>query len=86
MKYLWTLAAVLIIGCSDNADTTTYTPDSSQSTTVIEMQRNKVYTVSTGDVVKKTSADAEVAITKALEGDTTTVELLSGTAQIIRAN
>lgn len=85
MKYIWTLTALLFIGCGDATDSTQQTPPA-QSATVIEMQLSTPYEVYTRDKVEKTSADAEIAITKPLEGDTTTVELLSGSAQIIRAD
>ena len=85
MKYIWTLAALLLIGCGDAAERTQQTPPAKRAT-VIEMQLSTPYQVYTGDKVEKSSADAEIAITKPLEGDTTTVELLSGSAQIIRAN
>jgi len=84
MKYLLPLGLLLILtGCSSSDDTNT-TPSQKEQTT-INMEINKSYEVSKGDKLTKTSTDAQVSIEKSLQGDTTTVTLLQGTAQITRA-
>ena len=78
------LALLLFVGCS--SDTTDESTPVEQSVTVIEMQPQQSYTVSPGDRLEKTSDDAEVSITTNIHDNTTEVILISGTAQIIRAN
>ena len=85
MKYLLPLGLLLILtGCGSSDDTNT-TPSQKEVTT-IDMEINKSYNVFKGDKLIKTSTDAQVSIEKSLEGDTTTVTLLEGSAQITRAN
>jgi len=75
------IALLFFVGCSsDNAE------ESTQGSNIIEMQQEQSYTVARGDRLEKTSDDAEVAITTNIQDNTTEVILLSGTAQIIRAN
>ena len=83
MKYIFTLLTLLLfLGCGDATDETTPAP----VVTIIEMEPNRSYTVYSGDRLEKTSDNAEVSITKTAQDDITTVVLLVGTAQIIRAN
>jgi len=82
MKYLLPLALLFaFVGCSNESNTTS----SQKEMTTIDMEINKSYKVSKGDKLTKTSTDAQVSIEKSLQGDTTTVTLLQGTAQITRA-
>ena len=75
------IALLLFIGCSSDESTPVQ-----QSATIIEMQPEQSYTVTPGDRLEKTSDDAEVSITTNIQDNTTEVILISGTAQIIRAN
>jgi len=75
------IALLLFVGCSSDESTSVQ-----QSPTVIEMQPEQSYTVNRGDRLEKTSTDAEVSITTNIQDNTTEVVLVSGTAQIIRAN
>ena len=85
MKYIIpTLMLLLLAGCGSSDSEKTETPVV-QTPVVIDMQQNVSYSVYKGDELKKTSSDAKVSITKALQGDATTVVLLEGTAQITRA-
>ncbi len=81
MKYLLTLAALLFIGCGDAQET----PQAAAISSATEMVVNKSYTVYPGDHVDKTSAETKLKITKSIEGDTTTVILLDGSAELTRA-
>ncbi len=81
MKYLLTLAALLFIGCGDTQET----PQAAASSSATEMVVNKSYTVYPGDHVDKMSADTQLKITKSIEGETTTVILLEGSAKLTRA-
>ena len=75
------IALLFFVGCSsDSAE------ESTEGSNIIEMQQDQSYTVARGDRLEKTSDDAEVAITTNIQDNTTEVILLSGTAQIIRAN
>jgi len=75
------IALLLFVGCSSDS-----TEESTQGSNIVEMQEDQSYTVARGDRLEKTSDDAEVAITTNIQDNTTEVVLLSGTAQIIRAN
>ena len=78
------IALLLFVGCSsDSAEESTQVQ---QTSNIIEMQQDQRYTVARGDRLEKTSDDAEVSITTNIQDNTTEVILLSGTAQIIRAN
>ena len=79
MKYLLILTALLFIGCSD-------TQDSPTAASSIDMVLNKSYNVSTGDRVEKKSSDAQVEIIEDIEDEVTSVTLVQGSAQLIRAN
>lgn len=83
MKYLFTLITLLFIGCGETPE-----QDNAQvaPSTVIDMQINKSYSVSTGDRVDNASSDAEVKVVKNIEGETTNVTLILGSAQLIRKN
>jgi len=84
MKYIIaSLLVVLLAGCGGVSNDEAASVVTGQ--TVIDMQENVSYSVYKGDTLQKTSSDAKVSITKALQGDVTTVVLLEGTAQIIRA-
>ena len=85
MRYFLPLALVFILTGCGSSDETTTTPLVKEPTT-INMEIDKVYEVSKGDKLVKTSTDAQVSIEKSLEGDTTTVTLLEGTATITRSN
>jgi len=81
MKYLLSILTLLLfLGCGESTESTSTAP------TVVEMQLNKSYSVYRGDRVNKTSSDAQISITKSIQGDTTTVLLLLGSAQIVRAH
>ena len=83
MKYILTLLTLMLfLGCGDATDETTPAP----AAIIIEMEPNRSYIVYSGDLLEKTSDNAEVSITKTAQDDTTTVVLLVGTAQITRAN
>jgi len=71
-----------MIGCGDTQEA--YSPQTSSATT-IDMQLNKAYAVSKGDRVDNASSDAEVKVVKDIEGETTEVTLVVGSAQLIRA-
>jgi len=87
MRYFLPLALMLILtGCGSSDEATTTPSKKEATTTTIEMELNKDYEVSKGDKLVKTSSDAQVSIEKSLEGDTTTVTLLEGTATITRTN
>ena len=78
------ITLLFFVGCSsDSSDENTPVE---QSTTIIQMQPEQSYTVAPGDRLEKTSEDAEVSITTNIQDNTTEVVLISGTAQIIRAN
>jgi len=85
MKYLLPLGLLLILTGCGSSDDTNATPSQKEQTT-INMEINKSYKVSKGDKLVKTSTDAQVSIEKSLDGDTTTVTLLEGSAQITRSN
>ena len=92
MKYIIaSLLLVLLAGCGETSsketgdDVKTSTQDETSSQTIVDMQQNVSYSVYKGDELKKTSTDAKVSITKSLQGESTSVVLLEGTAQIIRA-
>ena len=78
MKYIRaSLLVVLLAGCGGTSN--------DEATDIGDMQQNVSYSVYKGDELKKTSTDAKVSITKSLQGESTSVVLLEGTAQIIRA-
>ena len=81
MKYLLTAAALLFIGCGNATDT-----GATSSLETIDMQPQKSYTVFKGDRIVKRSADAQVEITRSLEGETMSAKLLTGDAQLIRTD
>ena len=81
MKYLLILVTLLIVGCGETQDA--YTPPTPAAST-IDMELNRAYAVSTGDRVDNASSDAELKIVKDLEGETTQVTLVLGSAQLIR--
>ena len=83
MKYLLILSTLLFIGCGD-AQEGDKSPANTSST--INMVLNKSYNVHTGDHVQKKSSDTQVEIIKNVEDKETTVTLLQGSAQLIRAN
>ena len=85
MKYIFTLLTLLLfLGCSDTANETQQ--QEAVTTNVIEMEQDRSYTVNKGDRLDRTSEPTEISIDRNIQDDTTTVILLSGSAQIIRAN
>ena len=79
-----TLALFIFAGCSsDTADQATQVQ---QTSNIIEMVTEQPYTVAHGDRLEKTSPDTVVTITTNIQDNTTEVVLVSGTAQIIRAD
>ena len=86
IKYIIpTLILLLLSGCG-SSDNNVNDKNKAKVSTVIDMQKDVKYSVYHGDELRKTSSDAVVSIEKATQGEkTTTVVLLEGTAQIIRA-
>jgi len=81
MKYLLTLITLLFIGCGDVPDNAT-----ASSSSPIDMVLNKSYPVYTGDRIDNASSDAELKIVTVIEGEEKEVTLITGSAQLIRAN
>lgn len=79
------LVLFIFAGCSsDTADQATQQVQ--QGSNIIEMVPEQHYSVAHGDHLEKTSADTVVTITTNIQDNTTDVVLISGTAQIIRAD
>ncbi len=86
MKFLYPFIALLFIGCGDAVDTTSERPSTIQQSAAIDMVINQPYSVNKGDYVGNQSTDAQVKIIKDVEGEATSVTLIQGSAQLIRAN
>jgi len=86
MKYIFTLLTLLLfLGCSDTVDET-QNQEVTTTATTLEMEVDRSYTVNKGDRLERTSEPTEISIDRNVQDDTTTVILLTGSAQIIRAN
>ena len=80
MKYiLASLLLLLLVGCGAESE------NAGSAVVSVEMQQNVSYSVHKGDELKKTSPDAKISIVKNLGDERTTMVLLEGSAQIIRA-
>ena len=79
-KILLISALLLLVGCGGSNSSS-----SSSYFNIIPMQSGQVYQVYSGDQVQKSSEDAQVKITHREGESNPTVELIQGSADLIRS-
>jgi len=84
-KILILISALLFVGCGGGGNSSSSAPTDTIPPGTEKMDAGVAYQVSAGDQVVKTSVDAQIKV-KHVDGETnSTVELVTGEANIVRS-